>query len=673
MRTFALSALRRLSITAVAMACIATVPLLAQDQNDPPDQAGRLSAVSGQVSVQPMGTDDWGQAYANLSVGPGDRIYTDADGRAEIQIGQTYLRIGPNSDVTLVQSDPGEIGFGMAQGSVHLRSFGLWQNQHFDLSTPNGNINFDQQGDLRVDVFPNQSTVFTDYGGPAYVTAAGDFNQPMDRMQSLELAGVNPVDPQWLQIGGADDLDTWSQQQDTAILRSASYQYVSPEVPGAADLDTYGDWNNDGDYGAVWYPRNVAYDWAPYHNGHWINREPWGWVWVEDEPWGYAPFHYGRWAVIRGRWGWIPGPREVHPVWSPALVVFAGGIQIGGSNASAWIPLGPGEPYRPWYPCGPRYIDRVNITNIRASRVVHVQTTYVNIVNVTNITYVNRDRGIAAMRQDDFANGRGGVVRVDSRQANQIHFVDRPPVNSTRGVFVARPVGRPVAVSGTRPMVINQHGQMIGMRPGSVAQQPPLRTFTPVRPPAGRVVAAPPSTSRFKPGQPVTSGNPQFSPNPQGGQNQTMPVRPVGRPVMPLPGHQDGGAPQGNGAQSPQGPQNQTMPVRPIGQPVMPVRPTTNDDSNPGRDRREFVPVQSGQHNAEVPATTPHDSPKPDNTPPPPAPHDSKPPAHQDFGPQQMNRPHDTDTHGQKPKNKDDKKKEDHKDDHKQDKGRRHD
>ena len=163
MRNSALSTLRTLCLT-VPVVLLGFAPLGAWAQDDPPDQAGRLSWISGQVSVQPMGTDDWGQAYANLSLGPGDRIYTDADGRAEIQVGQTYLRIGPNTDISLVSIGPDGIGFGMAQGSVHLRSFGLWQGQNLDVSTPNGNISFEQSGERRIDVFPNSSTVFTDYG-----------------------------------------------------------------------------------------------------------------------------------------------------------------------------------------------------------------------------------------------------------------------------------------------------------------------------------------------------------------------------------------------------------------------------------------------------------------------------------------------------------------------------
>ena len=98
---FALYSSQRFAIAAVCAAALVVVSS-AVAQDDPPPEAGRISYISGNVSVQPVTSDDWGQAYPNLPVGPGDRIFTDSDGRAEIQVGQTYVRIGPNSDVTLV-------------------------------------------------------------------------------------------------------------------------------------------------------------------------------------------------------------------------------------------------------------------------------------------------------------------------------------------------------------------------------------------------------------------------------------------------------------------------------------------------------------------------------------------------------------------------------------------
>ena len=98
---FALSSSKRFALAAMCgVAMLAAISACAQD--DPPPEAGRISYISGTVSIQAVSSDDWGQAYPNLPVGPGDRIFTDSDGRAEIQVGQTYVRIGPNSDVTLV-------------------------------------------------------------------------------------------------------------------------------------------------------------------------------------------------------------------------------------------------------------------------------------------------------------------------------------------------------------------------------------------------------------------------------------------------------------------------------------------------------------------------------------------------------------------------------------------
>src|SRR5205814_1992738 len=99
-------------------------------------------------------------------------------------------------------------------------------------------------------------------------------------------------------------------------------------------------------YGAIWVPRRVPVDWAPYRYGHWAWIEPWGWTWVDDAPWGFAPFHYGRWIFTAGNWGWVPGPRTVRPVYAPALVAWVGGPRLnasvsigGGRGGVAWFPL----------------------------------------------------------------------------------------------------------------------------------------------------------------------------------------------------------------------------------------------------------------------------------------------------------------------------------------------
>ncbi len=514
-----------LAAAAIFLLVLACVPSRAQE--DPPAQVGRLSIVSGTVSIQPAGADEWNQAELNWPVGPGDRIFTDNDGRAEIQLGQTFLRIGPGSDVTLSEDTANSISIGVAQGAVHVRCQGLWPGQSLHVDTPSGSASLDQPGEMRVDVYAGeQASIFTPLANQAVVTGAGNYFQQVYAGQALELAGSNPVYPQWLAPAAFDSLDQWSVRRDRQIATAPSFRYVNAEIPGADELDQYGTWRPASEYGPIWFPNNVPTGWAPYHYGHWVNHDPWGWVWVEEEPWGYAPFHYGRWVNYGGRWGWIPGPVQAHPVWSPALVVFAGGIQAGGVGLSVWFPLGPGEPYHPWYHSSQRYIDQINISNIRESQRVHVQKTYVNI-NVTNITYVNRTIGVSAMRENDFAAGRRAhqaSVQIDAHAVDRPQILEAPRVQPNPRQMVTNRPQRAVPVEARRPTLINEKGMAVEAKPNAQPVAVPTKSAPVVRTLPGRTVVAPPPTAtgtagRTNGAQPAASGtaapnnNPGAQPN----------------------------------------------------------------------------------------------------------------------------------------------------------------
>jgi hypothetical protein len=292
----------------------------------------------------------------------------------------------------------------------------------------------------------------------------------------------------------------------------------------------------DTPYGAVWFP-NVQPGWAPYHYGRWVNHAPWGSVWVEDEPWGYAPFHYGRWVALGGRWGWIPGPPAEHPVWSPALVVFAGGIQVGGVGVSAWFPLGPGEPYRPWYPCSPAYIDRVNISNMREGPHVHILTTYVGF-NFGGIAFSNRSSGITAISQADFAAGRPvrqtNVVINNVTVINNITIIQRPVVEVSTRTIVEHAPARPVPVPAARPAVINAKGMVVSAKPGIVPVSAPVKPAPQVRTLPGRKVVAPPPGAKAPPAAagaaPAQPLKPASAPN-QPVKSESRPTPPATQPV----------------------------------------------------------------------------------------------------------------------------------------------
>jgi hypothetical protein len=216
-----------------------------------------------------------------------------------------------------------------------------------------------------------------------------------------------------------------------------SARYVPRETVGYQQLDTYGSWSQDPAYGAVWMPREVPAQWAPYRDGHWAWVSPWGWTWVDDAPWGFAPFHYGRWAQIGPRWAWVPGRLAPRPVYAPALVAFVGGgsggvswnISIGGAARPGvgWFPLAPGEAYRPAYRVSPRYITQVN-HNIVVN----------NTVNVTNVYRYQRQPGaVTAVSRDDFTRGR--PVRGQQHALSRADL-DRAQVVADRSAIPQRPL-----------------------------------------------------------------------------------------------------------------------------------------------------------------------------------------------------------------------------------------
>jgi len=525
-------------------------------QNDPPPGAARLAFLEGSVSIQPNGVDGWGQAYSNMPVGPGDRVAAGQPGRGELQAGPVRAYFNEASDITLINHGYQGVELGIADGAASIYSDGFGQGQGFSIQTPNGAVTTAGKAGFRLDVFASQdTTIVTNYqsGGFLTLNGGGGFLATLNPGESIQLTGSNPVMAQPLQPAPYDDFAHWSGALESHRFSSVSARYVNVEMPGYDQLDSTGDWQAQSDYGPIWFP-HVEAGWAPYHYGHWVNIPFYGWSWVADEPWGAAPFHYGRWVAIGGRWGWIPGPREGHPIWSPAQVVFAGGVSFGGGGVAVWFPLGPGEPYHPWYPCSPTYINQINITNIHESTVIHVQTTY---VNITNVTYVNRVVGVTAVKQEDFASGkstRNAIVKVDTAQLQHVQPMTRVPVAAPAHPVVEHPIAKPANVPAARPVLINNKGQMAAATPGARPVPPPVKPL----PPAPKAIPG-----HAPAGKPMVAGKPV----------ETAPAK--AEPVKPDVSKPEPAKPPTPVAKAPPAPMKPevkpaTPPAKPAAEPVKP-------------------------------------------------------------------------------------------------------
>jgi hypothetical protein len=547
------------SLAPAVLALVMSGGASAQDSEaQPPALVGRIAGTHGQVSMHRPDEEDWSQASPNEPISVGDAVYADVGGEARLEVGGARLVLKSDSELDIANLDQDSGRMRLDTGVLDIRVDALPTEDGLYILTPRGTVRLTRTGSYRIEAgTEDQPTRITSWDGAAEVGDSGAA-VAVQPGQTLVIAGT-PDAPQY-----SYDRDIGPMPEDirpppprvVASIRS----YVPPDMTGAEDLGEYGSWDQTPDYGAVWYPSDVPADWEPYHYGHWEFVPPWGWTWIDDEPWGFAPFHYGRWAFIGGRWGWCPGRYEPHPVYAPALVAFIGGgalaasisVGFGGGEPVGWVPLAPGEVYRPWYHANNTYIQNINRTVI---------------VNNTTINRTVIEQGPRPVA--DFANRRFATV------------VPAAAMASARPVAKAAVAVQPTALEHVQasPQVVAaiQHPQKpIGpsAKPGPAFQQgaPSHAALAtrPVLPPAGRQPGAPipqrpvptairpnvpppAGAARPAPGQPPAPGAPATAPHSGTPQGAALPQGFRGAPSTAAPQPpQPGGPPAANQDAPPQ-------------------------------------------------------------------------------------------------------------------------
>ncbi|MGO4851025.1 DUF6600 domain-containing protein, partial [Inquilinus sp. 2KB_12] len=512
--------------------------------NDPPARVGRLADLSGAVSLRSDPTQPWAVAARNQPVTSGMSFWTEPQARAELQVGPTELHLGDQSELDIQQLDDQTFAAQLAQGSVNLDIADMQPGESYTVDTPRGTVTLQRPGEYRIDAGTTQDpTEIVVFSGEAQI--AGGPDGPVD-VQGGETGIANGTDPFTYTLARSADrspLDDWADGRLHAA--AAAPRYVSRSMTGYQDLDGAGTWHETPSYGTVWYPTTVPAGWVPYRDGRWEYDGRWGWTWVDDQPWGFAPFHYGRWAYVDDRWGWLPGPVEVRPVYAPALVSFFAGAAVGAAIGVAidshsghggpigWYPLGPGEIYRPSYRVSDTYVRNVNVTNIR-----NVNVNQINIHNGPTIVENGANRRFATEVPERVLAERQPVAPAALQvPPDQLAKGPLTPV-STLPRPAAPTVGEPQAPhpavarapNGRLPLAAgdpNRPHAPIAGQPAEPAGagRPPVAQGQPGTPGA-------PGTAQAQPGRPPLPGPDQHGPAAPGvpGTAQAQPGRP------PLPG-----------------------------------------------------------------------------------------------------------------------------------------
>ena len=318
-----------------------------------PAHVGRLGTVAGEVQWYDRDSEGWvgtpQEPLRNWPVAAGDRLRTGVDGRAELRLGSTTLRLGPGSDVTLQRLDGRSLVLWLESGTLALRlspllpgdvsSVEVMTAEGRWLPRAPGHYRIDRQADGRT-----PATLATTWRGELQFAGRDSaLKVPAQRRVDIWRDAAGSTRYAWAPVE-RDRFADWVARDERLDDAPVSARYVPAGMTGWQDLDRNGDWLSHPAYGQLWAPRQVPVGWAPFHDGRWAWVAPWGWTWIDAAPWGFAPFHYGSWVVWQDRWFWSPGPRHERPHYAPALRSWTGGpVAGGGGNIGIQIDINSGQ------------------------------------------------------------------------------------------------------------------------------------------------------------------------------------------------------------------------------------------------------------------------------------------------------------------------------------------
>jgi hypothetical protein len=345
------------TVTLLALTALSTLALA-----DPPARVGRVALAQGQVSISADVGEESNPALVNWPLTSRNLVTTAANSRTDLRVGSTSIRLDGDSSLEVVELDDDSLRLRLHYGSASVRIVNADVLPGFELATAQARVRMQQPGRLRVDAERVRDTSAVNvFDGVALVDGGGS-------TLTIRAGRRAVLQDDDVRTGQAttDAFDDWSLGRDRYGERSTAARYVTTEMTGYEDLDRYGSWRTDSEYGPLWLP-SVSSSWVPYRDGRWTWLDPWGWTWVDNAPWGYAPFHYGRWVHVNKRWAWAPGRHDRHPVWAPALVGWIGGsgwsLAFDGRSrraAQGWYPLSPRDRFVPGYRTSDEHVKRLN-------------------------------------------------------------------------------------------------------------------------------------------------------------------------------------------------------------------------------------------------------------------------------------------------------------------------
>jgi hypothetical protein len=292
----------------------------------------RVSHDAGALLVQGRGDAEWANAPINSLVLPGDTVWIDQQGTAELELpGGAYLRLADGSKAELTAMTP-TTSVRAWMGSFYVHRVGRASGD-FVVTTPSATVEVHPDSSVRIDVNSAGATVVSVRFGYAKVLAPQA--NPVGAGAGTRVfvdPGLLPSEAVPFSLAEEDAFDQWNRERIKLIVTGpaplpASVQVASNTL-GVNDLGRYGEWVQI-ESRSYWRP-TVVVDYVPYRHGYWSYVPAYGHVWVGNYGFSYVTSHYGRWAHYPSH-GWV---WSYDPVWSPAWVA---SVRVGSYHV--WTPI----------------------------------------------------------------------------------------------------------------------------------------------------------------------------------------------------------------------------------------------------------------------------------------------------------------------------------------------
>jgi hypothetical protein len=222
----------RVGAALLAAGCAVTAPQgqpVGEPQyDDPPARVGRISHVSGDVTLTDTLHGDQDAATLNWPVTSAQRLTSGPDGVAEVRIGSLAVFLDVSSSVEFSRIDDEAIQILVQQGSVALRTRNRELLGELRIATPREEVVLDDVGRYRVDVdrVPGVTALVTELGHARLVAGGQSFAVAAGQRGEGGNGNFRLVAPQ------PDGFDNWVAQRDHADEQLYAERYVAPEMTG---------------------------------------------------------------------------------------------------------------------------------------------------------------------------------------------------------------------------------------------------------------------------------------------------------------------------------------------------------------------------------------------------------------------------------------------------------